>query len=266
MPCAATPRGLTDAKFPWTDSIQNNPCGAPTLAAVGGVDVSAQNLCALHYAQKYGSLPQPAVADPTTVLLLHGESLSDEKGHPLTANGGMGVSSAQSKFGGSSLLFDGVDDNITTPDSPDWDLGGGDFTIDLWVRLAATPAGAQAPLSQGTGSQIGWLVQINPASLRFYYTVDGSTLINRLQPWSPVGLTWYHLAIVRQGDLIYHFVNGVSLGAPLTMAGIVIWNSTAPLTIGSYPAQFINGNLDEVRISKVARWTSAFTPPSAPYS
>lgn len=54
MPCLAPPRGFTDAKFPWKDHSQNNPCGKPTLLTVGGVPTSPDNLCAFHWEQKYG--------------------------------------------------------------------------------------------------------------------------------------------------------------------------------------------------------------------
>jgi hypothetical protein len=51
-----------------------------------------------------------------------------------------------------------------------------------------------------------------------------------------------------------------------------IFNSTGLLRVGSRdPATgsplYFNGWIDEVRISKgIARWTSNFTPPTAPYS
>jgi hypothetical protein len=54
MPCAATPRGLTDAKLPWSDAINNNPCGKPIVSTVNGVSVAAQNLCLGHFAMKNG--------------------------------------------------------------------------------------------------------------------------------------------------------------------------------------------------------------------
>jgi hypothetical protein len=54
MPCGALPRGFTDAKLPWFDSINNNPCGKKALTSVNGVDVSAEALCQAHWAVKHG--------------------------------------------------------------------------------------------------------------------------------------------------------------------------------------------------------------------
>ena len=57
MPCTAPPRGKTDKLDQWLDWIDNDPCGKPTLTFVGGVDVSAQNLCMFHWQQRYGLMP-----------------------------------------------------------------------------------------------------------------------------------------------------------------------------------------------------------------
>jgi len=68
------------------------------------------------------------------------------------------------------------------------------------------------------------------------------------------------------------FVDGE--GQTLTLAGGA-WNGAYPdvanyIAIGrtgDHPSGYVNGWLDEFRISKgIARWTSNFTPPTAPYS
>lgn len=47
-------------------SAQTGICGGKILTSVGGVDVSAQQLCANHYAMKYGqtALIPPLVYEP----------------------------------------------------------------------------------------------------------------------------------------------------------------------------------------------------------
>lgn len=66
MPCTAPVRGKADTKYPWCDPIQNDPCGAKKLTSVGGVDVSAQNLCLFHWQQQNGqkALIAPIVVEP----------------------------------------------------------------------------------------------------------------------------------------------------------------------------------------------------------
>ena len=54
MPCAATPRGFNDVKLPWSDAINNNPCGKPIVSTVNGVSVAAANQCLSHWAMAQG--------------------------------------------------------------------------------------------------------------------------------------------------------------------------------------------------------------------
>jgi len=57
--------------------------------------------------------------------------------HTWTAYGNAQIDTAQSKFGGASGLFDGTGDWIDTPDSDDFDVLSGDFTVDLWIKRGA---------------------------------------------------------------------------------------------------------------------------------
>lgn len=249
-----------------------SPCPAPVVTGVGGVDVSAQSLCLFHYEQRYGlsAVPAPAKADPATVLLLHGESLADEKGHPVSAVGDAQVSVAQSKYGGSSYLFDGTGDWLSVGASPDWNLGAGDFTIDFWVNFTNPSAPNQMFIGQfGTPPQLAWMVRLAAFFLQVYTSEDGTTYLGSQIAWTPSAATWYHVAVVRSGNSLMMFVNGTQIGTTLTFARNIFPSST-PLTVGAgggSPSYPFAGYLDEVRVSKgIARWTSNFTPPTAPYA
>ena len=61
-----------------------------------------------------------AIADYSTMNNL--ETVGDAK-----------ISTAVSKFGGSSMFFDGTTDYLFTPHSPSIDIGGGDFTVECWI-------------------------------------------------------------------------------------------------------------------------------------
>jgi hypothetical protein len=83
--------------------------------------------------------------------------------------------------------------------------------------------------------------------------------------------TWYHIALVRlPSTRLDLYINGTS-EANSTIAGTVndpsvtkfgVKNSAAN---GSSPSSFLNGWIQEARISNVARWDANFTPPSAAY-
>jgi len=51
----------------------------------------------------------------------------------VTANGNASVSTAQSKFGGASAVFDGTGDYLSLDGSSGFAFGTGDFTIEFWL-------------------------------------------------------------------------------------------------------------------------------------
>jgi hypothetical protein len=81
-------------------------------------------------------------------LLLHGDgtngstTIVDSSASPktLTAFGNAQISTAQSKFGGSSIAFDGTGDYLSISSSNDLTLGTSDFTLETWARLATVSA------------------------------------------------------------------------------------------------------------------------------
>ena len=86
----------------------------------------------------------PGIEDPyfySNSLLLYGDGVdastaivdSSLNNHAITVNGDAQISTNQSKFGGSSLYFDGNGDYLTSPTNTDFEFGTGDFTVELWA-------------------------------------------------------------------------------------------------------------------------------------
>jgi hypothetical protein len=211
-------------------------------------------------------------------LLLHcngtdgSQTFIDEIGKTVTAIGNAQIDTAQSKFGGASGLFDGAGDYLSIPDSDDWNFGSGDFTIDLWVRFNSV-AGTQmlvGQLAEGGIDNSWFLYWTTPEYIKFGYSTDGINITTVTRGWAAVVNTWYHIAVVRNGDNLYFFVDGIQAGTTYNMSGAVIYNSSRILEIGTQNSGVndpFNGWLDEVRISKgIARWTTNFTPPTSEYS
>lgn len=79
--------------------------------------------------------------DSTVKLYLKGNGANgstniydDSQSHKtVTEYGGSQISTAQSKFGGSSLFFDGDGDYLSIPASADWNYTNG-FSISFWFR------------------------------------------------------------------------------------------------------------------------------------
>lgn len=220
------------------------------------------------------------VADANTVLLLHADGAaastyfpdSSPSPHAVTAGGNAQVDMAQSEFGGAAALFDGSTSYLSVADSADWAFGAGDFTIDFWVRFANT-TGDQYLVSQikadNTDRSFA-VLKTSGGSVQVAYSSNGSSWVSTPSfAWAPAADTWYHVAVVRSGVDLKVFVNGVQAGATHNIAAAVLFDSSRPLMVGAQDAasNFLNGWLDEVRVSKgVARWTTGFTPPTAPYA
>ncbi|MBE7384363.1 MAG: hypothetical protein F6J95_023490 [Leptolyngbya sp. SIO1E4] len=209
------------------------------------------------------------------VLLLHMDGPngsttftdSSLSNHPITINNDAVISTAQSKFGGSSLEVDGGDDWISAPASPDWDFGTGDVTFECWLR-PDDPSDAGTFLSQWRSSSLGWELRISIDStgifdVIFAYRGSGTNITsNDLIAVN----TWNHVAGVRQGNTIKLFVNGMLQTETATYTG-TLGEPDRVLRIGSRTATAneYDGFIDEVRITKRALYTGNFTPPTAPF-
>lgn len=213
--------------------------------------------------------------DTNTLLMLHMNGTdgsttfvdSSASGRTITPIGNAQIDTAQSKFGGASGLFDGSGDGLSVPDSADWSFGSGDLTLDFWIRFNSVGA-SQILYSQNDGSNAVYFQWYQPTGiLSFQAYASAALTINATAPWSPVVNTWYHVALVRNGGVFKYYVNGAGLTTTTSPNG-AIPNVASILSIGSRPdgTGSLNGWLDEVRVSKVARWTTNFTPDTVEYT
>lgn len=192
----------------------------------------------------------------------------------ITARGNAQVDTAFKKFGTGSLLLDGTDDWIDTPDHDDWNFGAGNFTIDFWVRFNVATDGEQYVFCGQDTDEDNWFRFMRAASgnkleVQFFASASYNARYYTDNAWQPAVDTWYHLALVRSGTTCYIFVDGVSLAVTQNVAFGTTPDYTGNFEIGTYygELQEVNGWIDEFRVSKgVARWTSGFTPPTSAYS
>ena len=212
--------------------------------------------------------------DNQVVLLLHFDgadgatSFTDfsPSHHTITPAGTAQVDTAQSKFGGASLLLDGSGDYLTVPDHANWDYGTGDFTIDYWVRFNSVSNDQAMVASQIGNGGMGILIRFGSAGAS-----GVSVFINSTEytfTWTPSTNTWYHVALTRSGTNLRAFIDGTQVGTTQTNS-TDITGSTAVFTVGARNGggNALNGWLEELRVSKgIARWTTNFTPPTAPYN
>jgi len=179
------------------------------------------------------------------------------------------ISTAQSKFGGASALFDGAGDYLQYPNHADWNFGAGNFTIDWWERRTAATAGCPVVARDGAVTFTHWVCGYSNGSnaMLIYMSSNGSSWdVANGQSLGALELNvWHHFAIVRSGNTFYGFRDGVQTATWTSTA--TFGAATGSLAIGMWSSQFFPGYIDELRISKgIARWTTNFTPPTAPYS
>lgn len=222
-----------------------------------------------------------AVTDPNfaSVVFLSGfegtngsTTITDESGapHTMTANGTAQIATAQKKYGTSSLSLPAAADSVTTPDSANWDLGAGSFTIEGFVRFASAP-GSIFIIHQylTTGNQRSWAVRLVSGALEFHGSSDGTGLgvaVLASGAWSPSTDTWYHICVDFDGTTYRAYVDGAMVGSGTST--ITIFNGTGNLGIGARSSDGPVGFIDEVRITKgVARYASdgGFTVPAAAF-
>ena len=221
----------------------------------------------------------PLTAVTNTKLLLNmadGQAIDSAAQNNLTLVGTAKTSTAQSAFGTASLLLDGDSDLAKIP-SASGDLGSGDWTIEFSFRLSADVGGtAQTCMSkwESSGDERGWAVRLASSSgnkMQFRVTPDGTqgSIVSTTFSTAFSHSTWYNVALVNSSGTVTLYVDGTADATTYTLAsGEPRPNVGIDVAIGaavpSSPNTFFNGYIDEVRISKVARHTSSYTPAAFP--
>jgi hypothetical protein len=201
---------------------------------------------------------------------------SSSNAFSVTANGNAQISTAQSKFDGSSGLFDGSGDCLTIPYNSAFDFGTGAFTVEGQFFLN-TVSGNQMIYSRSSASSLVLretaLYLTSATNINFYSGVRGASLDIRtfLLPVTLATGSWYHFAFTRNdaAGAMRLFIDGVpsvniyydttNLDGPLPLA-IGALNGF----VGTPDESAFNGHLAEFRVTKgIARYTSDFTPPTA---
>lgn len=180
-------------------------------------------------------------------------TFTDEKGVTWTATGGAVLTNAQSKFGGTSGDFtpSGVI-NISQASNP---LTNTTFTVEgFFYPTANSLTGIHAIMRNALCG-----IYINGGTMYWY---DNTSYL-----FGTGALTagqWYHFAGVCNAGTMRMALNGnfsaaSAVPGPVTTAGAFYLG-------GDTFGQGLRGYLDEVRVTPgVARYTSNFTPPSAPF-
>ena len=221
----------------------------------------------------------PLTAITNTKLLLNmkdGQAIDSAAQNNLTLVGTAKTSTAQKLFGTASLLLDGNSDYATIP-SEAGNFGAGNFTIEFSFRLAADVDATKAILAKwrASNNQRSWMVSAVTDSgnkIRFWDSANGTAFTNTNFATTFNSETWYKIAIVNVSGTVSLYVNGTADSTTHTLATGAPFASTALVRIGARvnssdaPSGYFNGNLDDVRLSKFARYTGNYTAQSEPFA
>jgi len=260
-----------------TSNFSNNRLRVGAIGSagenLGGYVASARLLTTAIYSGTTITVPTSpltAISGTSSLLNFTNAGIFDNTGkNNLETVADAQIDTSVKKYGTGSMEFDGTGDWLVSPSNSLYDLNG-DFTIEFWIYLNSL-SGNPTPIDRAyTGSALdsnGYLIQYGSSALKFY---GGGSSITSSQTDSTS--TWFHYAIVRSGSTITMYRNGTSVGSATISTAFTYarelsigGNSRAG---GGFAAGqgAMNGYIDDLRITKgVARYTTAFTPPTAAF-
>jgi hypothetical protein len=168
-------------------------------------------------------------------------------------------------FGASAISLDGNSDYVKTTGNIGDAIQDGDYTAECWVYYNTVPPAGSSYSKildnrKASFGLFGWSLYTNGSNYYVTYRGSGSTTNATITAASsPSTSTWYHLALVKKDTTLTLYLDGTELG------NVSIANTTYEVTdeqlwigCGHNVADFVDGQIDEVRISNTARYTEDF--------
>ena len=213
--------------------------------------------------------------DEYTKYLLHGNGadgstyIYDEVYNPITVYGDAHISTAQSKFSDSSILFDGNGDYLRAPIV---DLSSGEMTMESWIYMNSMPTSDIWP--SNWSSHMSIIGVGSPGQGNGLNLVLGQTKLilqsNDVQILSGIHNIstgdWHHVATARdENNDVYLWVDG-HIVATTNYANAFGTGSYTYIGSETGEGAFFNGHMQEIALLRgKARWKTDFAPPSKPY-
>jgi hypothetical protein len=206
-------------------------------------------------------LTPPTAVSGTQLLLnyTNGAIFDNTAKNVLETVGNAQISTTQSKWGGSSMAFDGTGDYLSVPNTGLLEPRAGDFTWEAWVYHTTSASGTENYFAQTNGGLAVNRVSSGRLQVDIYNVagiMTGATTI-------PIN-QWVHLAVCRRGSSWYGFLNGVvdctaTASNDINGGGNAIGIGATSTGIGPF-----TGYMDDMRFTKgYARYITNFTPPTS---
>jgi hypothetical protein len=193
---------------------------------------------------------------------------SGPSGVSATVSGNAKISTSNPKIGTGAGTFDGTGDYLTWSGNSGFDFGTGDFTIEMFFKM---PSGmslgsfGRVLLSNENaswGSGAFTLYGVNSSTGRPTFWVNNYSSGSALLTCSSGDYrdsTWHHLAIVRSGSSCVMYIDGTSVATGTFSGQVGSSSRNLVLATNLVSSRDLQVDVDEFRITKIARYTSNFT-------
>lgn len=259
------------------DNLANNGGDRNFLGKLDDLRISRFARYVSNFTPPTAALPTTASSTPAdpyygyTSLLLHMDGSSgstnfvDSGPSALTVTAANStISTTQAKYGGSSGSFTGTASNAVVPSSTLFNFGTGDFTIECWIYWLGGGGSPGTIFSTAfpTDSQ-GVFIGLLSSGAFNYLAGNGTWAFNSTTTSNAISANqWYHIAYVRSGSTFTVYINGIASGSTTSSPTLTNSNNQAVIGGRNVFGQYFRGFIDDLRITKYARYTSAFAPPA----
>lgn len=185
----------------------------------------------------------------------------------VTRFGNTQISTAQSKWGNGSGLFDGNEDYLASGPSAALQLGTANFTVEMWVRFLAISNQAlyEAMPIGGSGSRSNGFVFILRSNGKLDVFSNGA--FRGASATILAANTWYHLALVRQNAIWYYKISGATDATSFTHSINLTNQNFVCGRLGDSADYYLNANIQDLRVTRgSALYGTTYTVPSGPLS
>lgn len=197
--------------------------------------------------------------DANNVLLLHGNTLTDQSGNGatilysnVTANTGGKFSTGYLYFNGNAYLR--LTSFALSTSKP--------YTVDFWVYILSDTGNTMALVDTCTYQRNITALRKDPAQWTLTSTkvADDDSYIE-----STTYNAWIHVAFTFDGAKYNVFRNGTLIMSSTNLHPMDFLTFGENACDSGWSAWKLNGYISELRVSNKVRWTSNFTPPSKAY-
>jgi hypothetical protein len=201
--------------------------------------------------------------------------LTDGSAAPVTiTNNNTAVYDDATPFVGasSSILFNGTSQYLSVSANNAFLFDAGNFTIEAWIRPTSVASGPGIANTWQIGGAWGFKLSTS-GYLNFFFTnaaAGVSTVSVTGTTRQVTANSWNHVAVVRNGNTITLYVNGVADATTFNATGMTMYYydgaaKALKIGVGADTAGFFPGNIKSFRIVKgTAVYTTNFTPSTSP--